>query len=45
MKKVGLSLAAREYSFSLPPSSFASISLGKPDGVAAEFVKLGGHAA
>src|SRR5258707_1037665 len=40
MKKVGL-LCGREYSF--PPAFIVRVNqLGKPDGVAAEFVKLGG---
>jgi hypothetical protein len=40
MKKVGL-LCGREYSF--PPAFIAKVNqLGKADGVAAEFVKLGG---
>jgi len=40
MKKVGL-LCGREYSF--PPAFIARVNqLGKADGVAAEFVKLGG---
>src|SRR3981189_3992108 len=40
MKKVGL-LCGREYSF--PPAFIVRVhQLGKPDGVAAEFVKLGG---
>jgi hypothetical protein len=40
MKKVGL-LCGREYSF--PPAFMARVNqLGKPNGVAAEFVKLGG---
>lgn len=40
MKKIGL-LCGREYSF--PPAFIARVNqLGKPDGVAAEFVKLGG---
>jgi hypothetical protein len=40
MKKVGL-LCGREYSF--PPAFIVKVNqLGKPDGVAAEFVKLGG---
>ena len=40
MKKVGL-LCGREYSF--PPAFIVRVNeLGKKDGVAAEFVKLGG---
>jgi hypothetical protein len=40
LKKVGL-LCGREYSF--PPAFIARVNqLGKADGVAAEFVKLGG---
>ena len=40
MQKVGL-LCGREYSF--PPAFIAQVNqLGKKDGVAAEFVKLGG---
>src|SRR5260370_7105699 len=40
MKRVGL-LCGREYSF--PPAFIVKVNqLGKPDGVAAEFVKLGG---
>jgi len=40
MRKIGL-LCGREYSF--PPAFIARVNeLGKPDGVAAEFVKLGG---
>ena len=40
MKKIGL-LCGREYSF--PPAFIVRVNeLGKKDGVAAEFVKLGG---
>ena len=40
MKKVGL-LCGREYAF--PPAFLARVNeIGKKDGVAAEFVKLGG---
>ena len=40
MKKVGL-LCGREYAF--PPAFLARVNeVGKKDGVAAEFVKLGG---